>query len=148
MRWCHMRGGNNSKHNLVSKVVTINLNVLRTLMTTRIVSNEDSSLIMIMNGHWRGRRDAEIFEKWSKPYHLRCSLNHSPILWLCTRPWYHLLFPPSPGDEVTSNICAITCSSFMISLITCIPSIRVGFDTEISISLIDEPYSWGSFDIC
>ena len=53
-----MRGRDNSGHNLVLNVVTINLNVLRTLMRSEIASNEDSGLIITMHGHWRGRRDA------------------------------------------------------------------------------------------
>ena len=58
-----MRGGNNSGHNLVLKVVTINLSVLRMLMKGQIASDEDSGLIITMHGHCRGRRDAEILEK-------------------------------------------------------------------------------------
>ena len=148
MTWCHMRGGNNFGHNLVSNIVTINLNVLCTLMKSGIVSDEDSSLIIIMHGHWRGRRDVEIFEKRSKPYHLSCSLSHSLILRLHARACYHLFFLQLPGDDVTSNICAIACTRFTISLVTYIPSIRVGFDTEVAMLSIDEASSWGSLDLC
>ena len=58
-----MRGGNDSGHNLFPNVVTINLNVLCTLMKSGIDSDEDNGLIMAMHGHWRGKRDAKIFEK-------------------------------------------------------------------------------------
>ena len=148
MRWCHMRGRNNSRHNLVPNVVTINLNVLCILMKSGIASDKDSSLIITMHGHWRGRRDVEIIKKWLKPYHLLRSLNHSLILRLRDRAWYHLLFSQSPGDEVTSNICAIACSRFTISLVSYIPNIRVGFDMGMTMSLIDEPSSWGSLNVC
>ena len=52
-----MRGENNFGHNLFPNVMTINLNVLRTLMKSGIASDEDSGLIITMHGHWRGRRD-------------------------------------------------------------------------------------------
>ena len=85
-----MRGGDHSGHNLVLSIVTINLNVLRMLMKSRIANDE----------------------------------------------------------EVTSNICAIVGSGYTISLVTCIPSIRVGFDTEMTMSSIDEPSSWDSLHVC
>ena len=148
MRWCHMRGENNFGHNLVLNVMTINLNVLRTLMESGISSDEDSGLIITMHRHWRGRRDVEIVEKLSKPYPLMHSLSHSPILKLRARAWYYLLFPWFPSDEVTSNICAIACSRFIISLVTCMPRLKIGFDTEMTMSSIDEPSSWGLLDVC
>ena len=58
-----MRGGDSSGHNLVLNVVTINLNVLLMLVKSGIASDEDNGLIIIMDGHWRGRRDVEIFNK-------------------------------------------------------------------------------------
>ena len=36
----------------------------------------------------------------------------------------------------------------MISLVMCIEGIRVGFDTEMTMSSIDELSSWGSLDVC
>ena len=45
-----MRGGDYSGHNLIPNVVTINLNVLCTLMKSGIASDEDSGLIIIMHG--------------------------------------------------------------------------------------------------
>ena len=54
----------------------------------------------------------------------------------------------SLGDEVTSNVSAIACSRFTISLVTPIPGIRVGFDTEMTMSLIDNPSHWGLVDVC
>ena len=58
-----MRGGDNFGHHLVLIVVTINLNVLCTLMKSGISIYEDSDLIITMHGHWRGRRDVKIFKK-------------------------------------------------------------------------------------
>ena len=148
MRWCHMRSGDDSGHNLVSYVVTVNLNVLYTLMKGWISGDEDSGLIITMHGHSKRRWNVEIFEKWSKPYHLPRSLSHSSILELCAGAWYHFLFSWSPGDEVTSNVSAIACNRFIISLVTSIPSVRVGFNTEMTVSSIDEPSPWGSLDVC
>ena len=80
-----MRGGNNSKHNIVPNIVTINLNVLCMLMKSGISSDEDDDLTITMHGYRRGRRDDEIYEKSSKPYHLSCVLSHSSILKLRAR---------------------------------------------------------------
>ena len=45
-----MTGGNNFRYNIVLNVMTINLNVLRTLMRSEITSDEDSGLIITMHG--------------------------------------------------------------------------------------------------
>ena len=58
-----MRGGNNSGHNLVLNVVTINHNMLHTLMKSGIAGNKYSGFIITVHGHWRRRRDVKIFEK-------------------------------------------------------------------------------------
>ena len=50
-----MRSGDDSSHNLVSYIVTINLNVICKLIKSGIVGDEDSSLIITMDGHWQRR---------------------------------------------------------------------------------------------
>ena len=50
-------------------------------------------------------------------------------------------------DEVTSNVSAIACSRFMISLVTCILDVRVCFDTEMTVSSIEESSPWASLDV-
>ena len=80
-----MRGGNIFGHNFVSNVVIVNLNMLHMLIKSGIASDEDSGLIITIHGHWRERRDAKIFEKRSKPYHLPRNLSRSLIPGLCAR---------------------------------------------------------------
>ena len=46
-----MRSGDDSGHNLVSYVVTVDLNVLCMLIKDVIAGDEDSGLIITMHGH-------------------------------------------------------------------------------------------------
>ena len=80
-----MRSGDDSRHNLVSYVVEINLNVLCVLLKSGIIGIEASDLIITMHGHWKKRGNTKIFEKGSKPYHLPRGLSHSSILRLYAR---------------------------------------------------------------
>ena len=50
-----MRSGDDSRHNLVSYVVAVNLNMLCMLMKGGIARDEDSGLIITMHGHWKRR---------------------------------------------------------------------------------------------
>ena len=45
-----MRGGDDSKYNLVLNVVAVNLNVLDMLMKSGISSDDDGSLIITIHG--------------------------------------------------------------------------------------------------
>ena len=51
MKYYDMRGGNNSANNLVLNVVTVNLNVLLTLMKSGIANNDNINLIITIYGH-------------------------------------------------------------------------------------------------
>ena len=57
-----MRSRDDSRHNNLLDVVLVNLNVLCMLMKGGIVDNEESTLIITMCGHWRRRKDVEIFK--------------------------------------------------------------------------------------
>ena len=46
-----MRGGDNSRHNLVLNIVIINLNVLHMLMKGGLANDKDNSLIIIIHEH-------------------------------------------------------------------------------------------------
>ena len=46
-----MGPGDDYRHNLVSNVVAINLNVLCRLIKREIVKNKDNDLIITMHGH-------------------------------------------------------------------------------------------------
>ena len=50
-----MRSGDDSRNNLASYVVAVNLNLLLTLMKSGIADDEDNCLIIIMHGHWKRR---------------------------------------------------------------------------------------------
>ena len=50
-----MRGRDDFSHNLVLNVMTINLNMLCTLMTSDIAIDEGIGLIIIMHEHLRRR---------------------------------------------------------------------------------------------
>ena len=57
-----MRSRNDSRHNPILDIAAVNLNVLCMLMKGRIADIEKSTLIITMCGHWRRRRDVEIFK--------------------------------------------------------------------------------------
>ena len=46
-----MRGGDDVKHNLVSNIAVVCLNIFRMLIKSKIVGDEDSSLIITMYVH-------------------------------------------------------------------------------------------------
>ena len=58
-----MRSRDCSRQNLVLDVGVMSLNVLLTLMKVGIPRNKDSGLIITIYGHWKRRRDVEIFNK-------------------------------------------------------------------------------------
>ena len=58
-----MRSKDDFKYNLVSDIMEINLNGLRSLIKDRIVNNKDDNSIIIIYGYYRRRRNVEIVEK-------------------------------------------------------------------------------------
>ena len=69
-----MRGGDNSRHNLVSNVVTMNLNVLHTLIKSRIANDEDNDLIITIHGLGEGEEIMR-FSRNDQSYTISCAFS-------------------------------------------------------------------------
>ena len=51
------------------------------------------------------------------------------------------------GDQITSNICSIPCSQFLISFVPNIAIIRIGLNAKMIVALIDESFPRSAIDV-
>ena len=88
---------------------------------------------------------------------LRSDWSHIISHTISTIAWYSystlqygitLCFLELPSDKVTSDVCEITYSRFVVTHVTNIPNIWVGFDTKMVMASIDKSSPWGLLDVC
>ena len=141
--WCT----NNSHQYFVTNKVTIDLNMLGPLVKGKVSINKDRCLVITMHRHKHWGRDALVLYKRLQPYHFMSGSSHSSILSFRTRTTNDLLLSRTSSDKITSYICAVPYSRFLISFVPNISSIRIGLDTKMIMTSIYKPFARGTLNI-
>ena len=114
-----IRKGEGASKVVVANEVTINLNVLHSLMENWIASNLDNPSVITLKKSMCGDKDTHVCQKPTKPHNLLRSGRHSPIPSLDTRSGNSLLSLAFSGDKRITNEDSKACSGAFISRVAC-----------------------------
>ena len=123
---------------MITDKMTINLDVFSPFMEDIIVSNMNSTLVVIIKGSSRGCGHNQILKKPSQPKELRYGISKSTIFCFNTGTGHKSLFLTSPRNQRRTNEKAITCSGPAISGIPCPISIRECTKFKRRLSLLEK----------